>query len=725
MNLNGLWDYTVTGRTITTIPGGWSGRILVPFCIESSLSGVMQALTPEQKLWYHRTITIPAAWSGQQVMLHCDAIDWECDIHLDGKAIDRHRGGYDRFSINLTRHVQPGATHHLVIAVSDPTEASWNLRGKQSTKPGGAFYTACSGIWQTVWLEPVPLAAVDGLRIVGDHTGRLAVTVDARTPPDPTPVTLRVLAGGKEVATADGVLGTELVGGVKENLTWYKATRTWVTTTLDLVIPAVRPWSPADPFLYDLVIELKGAGGAVVDRVTSHVGMRTVAVAKDEAGITRFHLNGRPQMLPGALDQGYWPDGLYTAPTDAALRYDIEAARELGLVAIRKHLKVEPERYYYWADKLGLLVLQDLPSGGEGDSFSDEPRNHEAVAVCEMEKRRLIQSRWNHPSIVAWVMFNEGWGQYDTLRHAAWAKQLDPSRLIDEASGFPRHGGGDIHDVHGGNAPKEARRIGIDSETLGVGLKVGGHMWPGKLWGTGSYDPATGGMKEGWDPTEMDDAAKRWYTRLCADFYRAMWSAKDDTGSSGDFKVQLYDLETEANGMLTYDRAVWKVDPVMVARACSGAVMARDTRDVVPCSLTKQVPWRFTTAKPPDAWTTLAFDASSWSEGLGGFGTPAGKGRLGTQWKTPDIWLRHEFSLARVPKNLVLRLLHDEDVTVWLNGVVAFRAGGFTTQHIDADIEPAALLALTPGRNVIAVQCHQAVGGQHIDVGLLEVLPGR
>jgi hypothetical protein len=721
-NLNGLWDYAITARTVTAVPPSWSGRILVPFCIESSLSGVMQALKPEQKLWYHRTIDIPAAWTGQQIMLHCDAIDWESEVYLDGKLVDRHRGGYDRFSINLTRQVQPGATHHLVVAVSDPTDSSWNLRGKQTLHPGGASYTACSGIWQTVWLEPVPLAAVEALRIVGDHTGALSVTIDGRTPPDPTPVTLRVLDGGTEVAKADGVLGAELVGGVKENLTWYKATRTWVTTTLNLTIPAVKAWSPDSPALYDLVIELKDKNGSVIDRVTSHVGMRTVATATDAQGIMRFHLNGKPLMLPGALDQGFWPDGIYTAPTDAALKYDIEAAKELGLVAIRKHLKIEPERYYYWADRLGLLVLQDLPSGGEGDPFTDEPLDHEAVAVCEMEKRRLIQQRWNHPSIIAWIMFNEGWGQYDTLRHAAWAKQLDPSRLIDEASGFPRHGGGDLHDVHGGNPPKEQRRIGIDSETLGVGLKVSGHMWPGKPWGTGSFDPATGGMKEGWEPTEMDDAAKRWYTRLCADFYRGMWAAKDDTGTSGDFKVQLYDVETEVNGMLTYDRAVWKVDPAVVKRACSGVVMAADTRDIVPCSLTRQVAWRFTTSKPSDAWTTPAFDAASWSEGLNGFGTPAGKGRVGSEWKTQDIWLRHEFSLTTVPKHLILRLLHDEDVEVYLNGVLAFRASGFVARHVDGDIEGPALAALKPGRNVIAVHCHQTVGDQHIDVGLLEVI---
>ncbi len=723
LNLNGLWDYALTDTAVSQIPRTWDGRILVPFCIESALSGAMKALRPDQRLWYHRAFAVPAAWAANRVVLHIGAIDWESEVFLDGKRIDNHRGGYDAFSIDLTAAFSDHSDeHHLVIAVRDPSETGFNLHGKQTLHPGGASYTACSGIWQTVWLEPTAQAAIDGLHIVTDHTGALSLTIDARTPPDPTPVTVHVLDGGHEVATADGMLGAELVGGIKENLTWYKATRAWVTTTIALKIPAPKAWSPTNPFLYDLIIDLKDASGAVVDHVQSYAGLRSVGIAADEHGIRRFHLNDAPLMLPGALDQGYWPDGIYTAPTDAALRYDIEAARELGLVAIRKHIKVEPERFYYWADRLGLLVIQDLPSGAEGDPFTDMPRNTEAAAQCEAERRRLIQQRWNHPSIIAWALFNEGWGQFDTLRHAAWAKQLDPTRLIDEASGFPRHGGGDIHDVHGGNPPKEPSRIGLDSETLGVGLQVRDHMWPGKLWGTGTFDPATGGMKDGWEPSVMDDAAKRWYTRLCADFYRGMWAGKDDTGTSGDFKVQLYDVETESNGMLTYDRAVWKVEPAVVKRACRGVLAAANTRDLVPCSLTGQVPWRWTTTKPGDTWMTPAFDATAWNEGRGGFGTPAGTGKLGTAWTTNDIWLRHEFTLTSVPKAPILRLLHDEDVTVYLNGVLAFRASGFVTHHIDGDLELAAIATLKPGKNSIAVTCHQTSGGQHIDVGLLEVL---
>lgn len=725
LNLNGLWDYAISTRDAIQ-PGPWQGRILVPYCIESALSGVMKTFTADQRLWYRRSFSVPADWAGRRVLLHFGAVDWECQVFVDGKQVDSHTGGYDPFHIDITKVIaEKTGPHELVVAVRDPTGASWQLRGKQQVGAnGGAFYTACSGIWQTVWLEPVPLVSVDSLRLITDAaTGGLRVTVNGRTPPDPSPVTVRVLDGGREVACASGMLGAELVGPIKENLTWYKATLAYVTTTLELAIPEAHLWSPDDPFLYTVIVELKDKTGAPADSVRSHVGIRTVGKGKDGKGNLRFMLNGKPLLMPGALEQGYWPDGIYTAPTDAALRYDIEAAKELGLVAIRKHLKVEMQRYYYWADRLGLLILQDLPSGSEGDPFTDLPLTNEGANVNEQERRRLIQCFWNHPSIVCWVMFNEGWGQHDTLRHAAWAKELDPTRLIDEASGFPRHGGGDVHDVHGGVGPKEPNRITLDSETLGNGLTVPGHQWPGKAWATGTYDPATGGSRDGGELSPLDAGAKRWYTGLVRGFYRGLWAAKDDTGSSGDFKVQLYDVETESNGMLSYDRAVWKVDPAVIRLAARGETMATSTIDLLPSSLTKQVTWRYTTSRPADDWMKPLFEAKSWSEGLGSFGTPTGKAKLGTPWTTADIWLRTEFTLSAKPMAPLLRVLHDEDVVIYLNGVLAYRGAGFLSRHDDCDIEPEAAATLMPGRNSIAVHCHQTTGGQHIDVGLLDVVP--
>ena len=403
-NLNGLWEYAVTDKDRTTAPSQFDGQILVPFCLESALSGVMRPLQPDQRLWYRRNFAVPQQWQGQRILLHFGAVDWQTTVYLNGRELGSHRGGYDPFTFDITGTLKSGESQELLVAVRDPTDTSWQLRGKQVLHPGGAAYTACSGIWQTVWLEPVPQASVESLRAVSDlAANRLKLTVNARTPVGTTTVAVTVSEGGRTVSSAKGRLGTELTPGVRENLAWYKARLIWVTTDIDVPLPMAKPWTPESPTLYDLSVQLQADDGTVLDTVQSYAGLRTIAVGKDERGVPRPLLNGQPMMLPGALDQGYWPDGIYTAPTDAALRFDVEAAKQLGLAAIRKHVKVEPERYYYWADRLGLLVLQDLPSGREGDPFTDLPTSPEGASTCEMERRLLIQSRWNHPSIIAWV----------------------------------------------------------------------------------------------------------------------------------------------------------------------------------------------------------------------------------------------------------------------------------------------------------------------------------
>jgi hypothetical protein len=312
--------------------------------------------------------------------------------------------------------------------------------------------------------------------------------------------------------------------------------------------------------------------GNVLDVVNSYFGIRSIDIREDAKGNWRPYLNGKELTMCGALEQGFWPDGIHTPPTDNALKFDVESAKNIGLNAIRKHIKIEPERYYYWADKLGLLILQDLPSGGQGNPFTDHVICPKTAMQTEMEMRVLIQQRWNHPSIISWVMFNEGWGQYETVRHAMWAKQLDPTRLIDEASGFPRHGGGDIVDTHGGNAPKVKGKISLDSETEGGGVEAIGHSWPGKHWASWTYNPDTkdtGPTKKDSDHplSPLTDESKEWYTNRTIKFYTDLYRNMDRTGSCGDFKVQLYDLEIEGNGFLSYDRKVWKIDPVKVKKA--------------------------------------------------------------------------------------------------------------------------------------------------------------
>jgi Glycosyl hydrolases family 2, sugar binding domain/Glycosyl hydrolases family 2, TIM barrel domain/Glycosyl hydrolases family 2 len=571
-SLNGLWDYQVTPKGDERRPESYGGRIMVPFPIESALSGVMKAFLPDQRLWYRRHFTVPAAWLKDRIVLRFGAVDWSTEVFVDGTSLGSHRGGYDAFAFDLNRALRGDGEHELVVSVTDPNDSGWQLRGKQSLHPGGAFYTASSGIWQTVWLEPVPHSAIEALHPLADLAkGVLRLEVTTRTRPEAMTVRATVSDSGTTVASAELAVNAEIRGDVKENLAWYKATAVGNQVTIELPIAQPKTWTPESPFLYDLAVELRDKDGALLDTVQSYAALRTIEVGHRGPNTVPL-LNGKPIILQGALEQGFWPDGLYTAPSDAALRFDVEAAKKLGLNTVRKHIKVEPERYYSWCDRLGLMVIQDFPSGREGDSFTDQPTMPEAASVCEMERRILLQQRWNHPSIVCWAMFNEGWGQHDTLHQVHWARELDPNRLIDEASGFPRHGFGDVLDCHGGIPPRDANRISIDSETCGFGLTVPGHSWPGKGWATGTYDPKADAMTTGaYDALyPLDEHAKRWYTRELVGFYRFLPREGERTGMSGNFKVQLYDLENECNGMLSYDRAVWKVDPAAISAACRG-----------------------------------------------------------------------------------------------------------------------------------------------------------
>jgi hypothetical protein len=581
-NLNGLWDYAVTAKNDEQPPARFNGQILVPYCIESALSGVMKPFLPDQKLWYRRTITIPEAWIGQRLLLHFGAVDWQADVFLNGREVGSHRGGYDGFTIELTKAVQKAGPQELVVAVLDPTDTSWHLHGKQTLHPGGCSYTASSGIWQTVWMEPVPLTtSIETIHAVPDlENGQLRITVTGRVGNDPLAITASASADGKQVSSVSGQAGFELSPALRENkVNFYKNTGSWFTTDLVLPMKDARTWSPGNPFLYDLTLTLS-KNGSVLDTVKSYFGMRSLGKKLDPKGFTRFLLNGNPTMMAGALDQGFWPDGIYTAPTDSALKHDVEIAKMTGLNIIRKHVKVEPDRFYYWCDKLGLMVLQDMPTGGDGDAFTDLPTSPEADAQCELEKRMLIEQRWNHPSIIAWCLFNEGWGQHDTLRYAMWIKQLDPSRLVDEASGFPWHGGGDIQDSHGGTSPPNPNEIGIVSENGGFGVATPGHDWPCEIWTYHSYDPATDGTVDalgtglkGTRLPVLTDRSKAWFTRQVAQMYTDLWKQKDTNGMTGQFFCQLYDTESECDGLVSYDRAVWKVDPDVIRQAARGELV--------------------------------------------------------------------------------------------------------------------------------------------------------
>jgi hypothetical protein len=541
LNLNGLWSYAITAKDAPQ-PTQWDGQILVPFPIESALSGVMKRVYETNRLWYRRTFALPKKWSGRRVLLHFGAVDWEAAVWVNGQRLGAHRGGYDAFSFDITDALKPGGEQELVVAVWDPTDAGTQPRGKQIRNPHSIWYTPSSGIWQTVWLEPVNDARIERLRIVPDvDAGEVTVEIHAAGL-SATEADVTVTDGGRRVAR--GVAAVTLT--VKQPA---------VTGRARIRLPAPKLWSPDSPHLYGLEITLRD-GRKTVDRVESYFAMRKVALGKDENGFTRIFLNNKPLFQFGLLDQGFWPDGLYTAPTDEALRYDIEMTKKLGFNLARKHVKIEPERWYYWADKLGLLVWQDMPSGDRyiGPKDPDIQRSPESAAQFEAELHALVEGRFNHPCIVAWVPYNEGWGQWDTCRIVGRIKQWDPTRLVINASGWADRGCGDIHDIHkypGPDAPPpEPQRAGVLGEFGGLGLPLKGHTWQDeKNWGYRSFTNAAD------------------LTRAYLELLEKLQPLIRSHGLSAAVYTQTTDVEIEVNGLMTYDRAVVKMDAETLAAA--------------------------------------------------------------------------------------------------------------------------------------------------------------
>jgi len=540
LNLNGLWDLTIT-RKDAAVPKSFDKQILVPFPVESALSGVMQSVSENDRLWYRRQFELPPMWHGRRIILNFGAVDFETTVYVNGKQVGHHTGGYDGFGFDVTDALKVGVLNELVVSVLDPTDAGTQPRGKQVRRPHSIWYTSTSGIWQTVWLEPVTAAHLTDLKITPD-VDHGAVKVK--------PLTTAVLAGASvELTVRDGSRKVVTVS-------------TPPGTEIALPIKAPKLWSPEQPHLYNLEAHLK-LGSRTLDSVDSYFGMRKISLGKDAKGFTRLLLNNQPYFQFGPLDQGFWPDGLYTAPTDDALRFDIVMTRKLGFNLARKHVKVEPDRWYYWCDKLGLLVWQDMPSG---DKYirardSDITRSPESAAEFEKELAGLVEGRRNHPCIVMWVPYNEGWGQWDTARVVDRLKTLDPSRLVDNASGWTDRSVGDVNDMHkypgpGAPEPEEKRAI-VLGEFGGLGLPVHGHTWQDeKNWGYRSY---------------TNSAA---LTSAYLDLVSKLFPLIEEKGLSAAVYTQTTDVEIEVNGLMTYDRELVKMDWGKIAEANQGSAYA-------------------------------------------------------------------------------------------------------------------------------------------------------
>jgi beta-galactosidase len=531
-NLNGNWDYQITPRGQQTMPQTWAGTILVPFCLESRLGGVRRPLSDADALWYRRTFTAAPA-AGRRTLLHFEAVDYRCRVYVNGMAVGGHTGGNTPFSVDATPAIREGA-NELVIRVEDDTEGM-QLRGKQSIMPAGIYYTRVSGIWQTVWLETVPENRLASAAITTD-AARGTITVRP-TVAGTAGHRLRVRAAlaGKPVGAADGP----------------------VTAPVTVTVAEPKLWSPSHPHLYDLTLELLDDRGTVLDTVASYAGIRTLGKVRDEAGHLRFTLNGKPIFHWGTLDQGWWPEGLLTPPSDAAMRSDIEYLKAAGFNMIRKHVKVEPRRYYAHCDRIGMLVWQDQVSGGLQPAWKlldrDPPEANWSDADHAQfmaELTEMVTSLENHPSIVVWTPFNEAWGQHRTLAVGRWLADRDPTRPVNIASGGNFLAGGDIVDFHAyphPSFPFDADRyrdfIHVVGEFGGHGLPVAGHLWDGSAgnWGYGGL------------PKNAEEYKARYRESI------EKLVALRKQGIAAGVYTQTSDVEAEINGLLTYDRVRAKI----------------------------------------------------------------------------------------------------------------------------------------------------------------------
>ena len=530
-NLNGLWDYAILPMGQQE-PQTFDGKILVPFAVESSLSGVQKELGKEKELWYRRTFTIPSDWKSKNVILHFGAVDWKAEVYLNNIKIGTHTGGYTPFCFDVTPFLTSG-NQKLVVKVWDPTSDSSIPRGKQVTNPNGIWYTPVSGIWQTVWLEPVNNKHIVGITPIANiDNNNLKVKVCTKNTESSDIVEVKLKDNNKVIASAKGVVGQ----------------------TLDIAIPNAKLWSPESPFLYDLDVTLIERGKSV-DKVSSYTAMRKVSKKRDANGIIRIQLNNKDIFHFGPLDQGWWPDGLYTAPTDEALKYDIVKTKDFGYNMIRKHVKVEPARWYTHCDRLGILVWQDMPNGDQGPHWDmhhyfdgkEVTRSIESEQNFRKEWKEIMDYLMPYPSIAIWVPFNEAWGQFKTQEITEWTQYYDPSRLVNPASGGNHYlKVGDILDFHKYPSPEmmmyDNERITVIGEYGGIGMPLTDHLWqPDKNWGYVQFKSAK----------EVTDEYVK-YGRQLLNLVKS--------GISGGVYTQTTDVEGEVNGLITYDRKIIKVD---------------------------------------------------------------------------------------------------------------------------------------------------------------------
>ncbi len=732
-NLNGIWEFAVTTNAAMATASPWApyepsptvakGDILVPFAIETPLSGVGRLMEPTELLWYRRIINVSPR-RGERILLHFGGVDFRCSVFIGHWEVTDvpHEGGQAPFTLDITDFVKPGA-NELVVCVWDPTGKHYGAVGKQTFKPSGCMYTRMSGIWQTVWMETVPETHVTGYTAVPDiDAGTVAVTVQGTG-------NLSECEADVEVLDKSGAV---LAKGEVEK--WGRP--------LTLKMPrGFRLWSPDEPNLYDLRITLEDDDAKTKDVVKGYFAMRKFDMRKDVNGVLRFYLNNKPCFIYGPLDQGWWPDGFLTPPSEEAMAHDIATLKSLGCNMMRKHIKVEPARYYRLCDEMGVMLIQDMPSGW-GDSMV-------RYGLYRKELKDVLDALRVFPSIVMWCPYNEGWGQpgaFFTHTTLDFVKRYDPSRLVNAPSGWKDYEGGDqgyrkgerggsghrpdgvceagdAVDKHQYRGPSmhavNSRRASLLGEFGGLGHSVSGHLWnaSAKNWGYGGMgDTAT---REGLEKT---------YVALIDKL--AVLARK---GLAGAVYTQTTDVEGELNGYMTYDRKVLKFDAAALRKAHDKVYRAARRAAETPQSAMQSVmyspacsEWAWTTGDVPDGWTSPSFDDSKWARGKAGFGNELitkdhPEAKVATRWTTPSLRLRRVFKVGEL-KNIEmvnLNMFHDEDATIWLNGEKLLSVAGYNNSYEPFAVDRELFLRLVRvGDNTLAVEVKQTIGGQYIDLEL-------
>ncbi len=693
-NLNGLWDYAITSKDASA-PDKYDGKILVPFAVEAALSGIRKRVTENDAIWYKRTINVDKN-TKRTYLLNFEAVDYQSTVWVNETKVGENTGGNLPFSFDITKALKSGE-NTISLKVTDATNAkgTYQLHGKQMHNPQGIWYTPVSGIWQTVWLEEVPKKYIKSLKITPKISGEVTIEIDAVG----NPKRMSVVASlkGKEVAKAQSSNGI-----------------------FKLQISSPKLWTPESPTLYDLDITVGR------DTVQSYVGLRETSFAPDANGNLRFTLNGKPYFHWATLDQGWWPDGLLTPPSDEAMAYDIKFLKAAGFNTIRKHIKVEPRRYYTYCDQIGMLMWQDQVSNCQGGHqprwtfLQPNPETivwpKEAHAQYMKELKLMIDTLYSHPCIVQWVPFNESWGQHQSMEVGKWITEYDPTRQVNICSGGNWHPVGHVVDNHSYPHPSfpfdQGKGGRFDGYVKVVG-EFGGHGFPveGHLWNPGIRNWGYGGL-----PKDQDEWKQRYATSI-----NIMCGLKM-RGISGAIYTQTTDVEGEINGLLTYDR-VEKVDTAWLKKLSDMLLKTPDEAKLVtllPTTSEKTEKWKYSLSEPDNNWMKPSFNDSAWKSADAGFGTEGTPNApVKTTWNTNNIWIRKSFNIAEIPDGLaVLNIYHDEDAVVYLNGKKIADLAGYTSNYAPIILDVDAKSALKTGKNTIAIHCKQSSGGQFIDAGI-------